>query len=89
MVKALNTVNSHIMTHPGELASLEHILPIAGNDDKAKATVRGILEGDFGWKHVVDLGDIPAARAMEAYLHLWLRIWNAVGHARFNVGVVT
>ncbi len=87
VVKALNIVNSHIMTHPREIAG-DHFMPIAGNDAGAKQTVTKILQDDFGWPRVIDLGDVSAARGMEAYLHLWLRLWGAVGHARFNIALV-
>jgi hypothetical protein len=36
---------------------------------------------------VVDLGDITAARGMEMWLPLWLRLWNVVGSAHFNIQV--
>lgn len=86
VVKTLNTVNSHIMTHPAEIPG-DHVMPIAGNDPEAKAIVTRILMDDFGWPRVIDLGGIEAARGMEAYLHLWLRLWSAIGHARFNIGI--
>jgi hypothetical protein len=38
---------------------------ICGNDAGAKAEVNGILRKWFGWKHVLDLGDISAARGIE------------------------
>jgi len=42
---------------------------ICGNDDKAKATVRGICE-QFGWE-VADMGKAEAARAIEPLCMLW------------------
>ena len=42
----------------------------------------------FGWKHIVDLGDISAARGTEMYLPLWLRLWGSTGTGLFNVRVV-
>ena len=58
------------------------------NDDDAKATVRGLLES-FGWRHVLDLGGLQAARGMEMYLPLWLRLMGATGTPMFNVKVTT
>jgi 8-hydroxy-5-deazaflavin:NADPH oxidoreductase len=46
------------------------------------------LRGWFGWKSVLDLGDISAARATEAYLHLWLRLYGVAKSADFNVKLV-
>ena len=86
VVKALNTVNANVMVEPGRVRG-EHDVFVAGNDAAAKAQVVRILN-DFGWKNVNDLGDITAARATEAYLHLWLRLYGALQTAEFNVHVV-
>lgn len=86
VVKALNTVNSHIMTHPVDIPG-NHVALIAGNDSAAKSFVSEILTA-WRWPRIIDLGPIEAARGMESYMHLWLRLWSVVGHARFNIGVV-
>ena len=41
----------------------------------------------FGWRQVIDLGDISAARGTEMYLTLWLRMMGALKTANFNVAV--
>jgi predicted dinucleotide-binding enzyme len=87
VVKALNTVNAVLMVDPGRLPG-EHSLFVAGNDADAKAKVTEILRDWFGWKSIVDLGDITAARGMEAYLLLWIRMMQAFGTPSFNVQVV-
>ena len=46
------------------------------------------LLADLGWEQVVDLGDLGAARGMEMYLPLWLRLMGALGTAQFNIAVV-
>ena len=87
VVKALNMVNASVMTEPAALSG-EHDTFVAGNDDEAKAQVRGLLES-FGWRTIViDLGDITAARGMEMYLPLWLRLMGATGGPGFNIRVV-
>jgi predicted dinucleotide-binding enzyme len=87
VVKALNTMNCDVMVHP-TLVPGEHVVFVCGNDEGAKAETRKLL-GEFGWPagRVVDIGDITAARATEAYLLLWLRIMGALGTARFNIAV--
>ncbi|MDX6676030.1 MAG: 8-hydroxy-5-deazaflavin:NADPH oxidoreductase [Solirubrobacteraceae bacterium] len=87
VVKALNTVTAAVMVAP-ELVPGDHTIFVCGNDDVAKATVRGLLE-EFGWApaSILDLGDIGAARGLEMYLPLWLRLWGATGTAVLNVGV--
>jgi len=88
VVKTLNTVNCAVMVDPAGLGE-ETDLFIAGNDAQAKAWVtETVLEGWLGWSRVVDLGDITAARAVEMYLPLWLRLLGATGTALLNVRVV-
>lgn len=88
VVKALNTVNCDVMVDPSLLAG-RHTMFLAGDDERAKDDVRRLLES-FGWPpdDLVDLGDIAAARGMEMYLPLWLRLWQATGTGRFNVHLV-
>ena len=87
VVKTLNTLNCELMVDPRRLGGGDHDVFLSGNDADAKASVAKLLES-FGWKSVVDLGDITTARGTEAYLHLWLRLWGALGNADFNVKVV-
>ncbi|MBX7115492.1 MAG: NAD(P)-binding domain-containing protein [Myxococcaceae bacterium] len=88
VVKTLNTVNASLMVNPAQLANGEHDIFMSGNDVAAKAQVTEILRDWFGWKHVVDLGDITTARGTEAYLLLWVRMWGAFKSPGFNVHVV-
>jgi 8-hydroxy-5-deazaflavin:NADPH oxidoreductase len=88
VVKTLNTVNCQVMVDPGRVAGGDHTAFLSGNDPGAKARVREILTGWFGWKHLVDLGDITTARGAEAYVLLWVRLWGAQQTADFNVKVV-
>ncbi|HET6713355.1 MAG TPA: NAD(P)-binding domain-containing protein [Actinomycetota bacterium] len=87
VVKALNTMNAHVMADPSLVADGEHTVFVSGNDEQAKGQVTEILRS-FGWKHILDLGDITTARGTEMYLPLWLRIWGALGTGTFNVAVV-
>jgi 8-hydroxy-5-deazaflavin:NADPH oxidoreductase len=88
VVKTLNTINCQLMVDPGRLAGGDHVVFMSGNDAGAKARVGEVLRGWFGWKHVVDLGDITTARGPESYLPLWLRLWGALGTADFNIKIV-
>jgi predicted dinucleotide-binding enzyme len=87
VVKTLNTVTSAIMVNPRGVADGEHHVFISGNDAGAKDTVIGILK-EFGWFHILDLGDITTARGTEMYLPIWLRMWGALGTGMFNVQVM-
>jgi predicted dinucleotide-binding enzyme len=87
VVKALNTINCYIMVDPSRVPG-EHATFVSGNDADAKQKVTEILRGGFGWKQVIDLGDISTARGTEAYLMLWLRLWGALGTPDFNISVI-
>jgi 8-hydroxy-5-deazaflavin:NADPH oxidoreductase len=87
VVKTLNTVNAGVMVQPRQTAGGDHHVFIAGNDRQAKGQVVDVLKS-FGWIHILDLGDITAARAMEMYLPLWLRLWDALGSGTFNIRIV-
>jgi predicted dinucleotide-binding enzyme len=87
VVKSLNTVTAAIMVHPRSVADGEHHVFVSGNDEGAKETVTGILK-EFGWIHILDLGDITTARGTEMYLPIWLRMWGALGTGMFNVKVM-
>lgn len=89
VVKTLNTVNAHVMVDPSGIASGDHDVFVAGDDDAAKTLVKALL-GELGWieAHVIDLGGIQSARGMEMYLPLWLALLQAGGSADFNIKVV-
>ena len=87
LVKAFNTLSAHLQTNPQELAQGDHSLLISGNDAQAKQQVTKIAES-YGWKDVIDLGDITNARGMEMLLPVWLRLWGALKTANFNYKIV-
>lgn len=87
VVKALNTVNAEVMVDPARIPG-EHDLLICGNDAEAKAQVLQLLTEEFGWKSVLDLGDITAARGTESWLPLWVRLWGALQTPDFNLRIV-
>jgi predicted dinucleotide-binding enzyme len=86
VVKALNMVNCNVMVNPS-LVPGDHDIMISGNDANAKSRVREMLTKWFGWKSVVDLGDISAARGMEMYLPLWLRLMGLYQNPNFNIKI--
>ena len=87
VVKAFNTVAAAVMVD-ASLVKQDHDLFISGNDESAKATVSKLAKEQFGWKHIIDLGDISGSRSQEALLHIWLRLWGVKGTPMFNLHVV-
>jgi 8-hydroxy-5-deazaflavin:NADPH oxidoreductase len=87
VVKALNTMNCDVMVDPAMVPG-DHVAPICGNEETAKAEVTRLL-GGFGWpaERVLDLGDITAARGMEMYLPLWVRLMGRLGTGHFNLAL--
>lgn len=88
VVKTLNTVNAFLMVDPQQLAGGDHSMVMCGNDAAAKSEVSRILKEWFGWKDVVDLGDITNARGSEAWLPLWVRLYGALGTPMFGMKIV-
>jgi predicted dinucleotide-binding enzyme len=90
VVKALNTMRADVMVAPDRLAGGDHDVFIAGDDAEAKEVVAGLLR-EFGWRpeHIRDLGPLQAARGMEMWLPLWLRIFLRQGDRVFNIQVVS
>jgi len=87
VVKALNTINCSLMVEPKKLASGNHDVFICGNDKGAKGQVTELLQS-FGWKNVIDLGDVKAARGMESYLLLWVTMFGVFQSPEFNIKIV-
>jgi 8-hydroxy-5-deazaflavin:NADPH oxidoreductase len=84
VVKTLNTTNAMLMVNPGAVAGGDHSIFVCGNDADAKARAAQWLGEWFGWRDVIDLGDITAARGAEMLLPIWLRLWGALGTPMFN-----
>lgn len=87
VVKTLNTVSCDVMVNAGRVPG-DHTMFLCGNDASAKASVRELLTSEFGWRDVIDLGDITNARATEALLPIWVRLWGVLKTGDFNLKVV-
>lgn len=89
VVKTLNTMLFMVMTAPSALSAPPTAF-VSGDDDDAKATVRGLL-ADIGWpdEQVLDLGDVRTARGPEAAILLVPDIMRARGFAPFAISVVS
>ncbi len=86
VVKSLNTVTVAVMVEPSLIPGV-HTMFVSGNDAKAKAEVIDLLKTGFGWKEVMDIGDITGARAQEMYLPLWLRLFTKLKTPNLNIHV--
>jgi 8-hydroxy-5-deazaflavin:NADPH oxidoreductase len=87
VVKAFNTMTAAVMVNPGAVGGGDTTVFVAGNDADARATVAAVAT-DLGWTDVIDLGDLTAARGMEMWVSLWLRLFSSLGVPMFNIKVV-
>lgn len=88
VVKTLNTTNAYVMINPRQVAGGDHHIFVSGNDASAKATVVEYLKNWFGWKEIIDLGDITTARGTEMLLPVWIRLLGVLHTPMFNFRIV-
>jgi predicted dinucleotide-binding enzyme len=86
VVKSLNTVNASVMVDPAALPEPTTMF-LAGDDAAARAVVRSLLT-DLGWVDVIEFESLDAARGMEMWLPLWVRLMGTLGTADFNLKLV-
>jgi 8-hydroxy-5-deazaflavin:NADPH oxidoreductase len=87
VVKTLNTLTASLMVDPASLAGGDHTIFVCGNHTEAKSTVTELL-ATFGWKDVIDLGDLSGARGTEMLLRIWLQLVSALDTPSFNFKIV-
>jgi predicted dinucleotide-binding enzyme len=88
VLKAFNTLTADLMVNPGNLAGGDHTLFLCGNDADAKARATARFSEWFGWRDVLDVGDITAARGTEALLLLWVRLYMKFGSPNLQFKIV-
>lgn len=90
VVKTLNTMWNGLMLNPAMINNGDHVNYICGNNKEAKLKVIDLLK-TFGWKEesILDIGDITSARATEATLPIWLRVYGAKQSGAFNFKIVS
>jgi 8-hydroxy-5-deazaflavin:NADPH oxidoreductase len=86
IVKMFNTMANEVMINPRGLTDDSTVF-VAGNDPVARQAAAS-LAADLGWADVFDLGDLTAARGLEMYLPLWVRIFAQLGRPQFNIKLV-
>lgn len=87
VVKTFNTVGAALMADPASLAAAGHTMFLSGDDAGAKAQARELLAA-YGWRDVIDLGELTTARATEMLQPLYLTLVRALGHEHFNLSII-
>jgi len=85
VVKTLNIVNCEVMVDPTKGGNPTML--VCGNDPEAKGKIVALLKS-FGWKDILDLGDIRKARGTEMLLPVWLDLFGLIGNPRFGFKIV-
>jgi 8-hydroxy-5-deazaflavin:NADPH oxidoreductase len=85
VVKSLNTMAAQVMVNPTGVPG-EHDVFVSANDQQAKAQVQKLL-GEFGWKNIVDLGDISTSRAVEMWFPFFFRLRMKFQSPMFNLHI--
>ncbi|RYY99612.1 MAG: NADP oxidoreductase [Chitinophagaceae bacterium] len=90
VVKALNTMTSRLMVDAQQVGNGDHELFLCGNDPIAKLELIELLCENFHWRqeHIIDLGDINTAGALEATVPLWVLLYGQLGTGMFNYKLV-
>ena len=88
VVKTLNTMTARLQVNLAALAGGEHHAFASGNDRQAIAQVVDLLKTSYGWRHVIDLGDITTARGAEMIMPIWLELMGALKTPLFSFKVV-
>jgi predicted dinucleotide-binding enzyme len=87
VVKSLNTVNASLMVNPAGLGDGDTTMFLAGDEAAARDVVRGLLY-DLGWSDIVEFEALEAARGLEMWLPLWVRLMQNFGTPQFNLKLV-
>jgi 8-hydroxy-5-deazaflavin:NADPH oxidoreductase len=87
VVKALNTVTAGVMVEPSKVGDGDTTVFVASDDEDARATVVALLE-QLGWRDIVEFDQLSAARGLEMWLPLWVRLMLRFGTADFNLKLV-
>jgi predicted dinucleotide-binding enzyme len=90
VVKTMNTINYKLMVDAREVNSGNHDLFLCGNNIEAKNQTKHLLADNFHWRpeNLIDLGDIRAARTMEAIVPFWVLVYRSIGTPLFNFKIV-
>jgi predicted dinucleotide-binding enzyme len=87
VVKALNTVNCRVMVNPSLVGDGGTTVFAASDDEEARKRVVALLE-ELGWRDIIQLDQLSAARGLEMWMGLWIRLVGPIGSPDFNIAVV-
>jgi predicted dinucleotide-binding enzyme len=87
VAKTLNTVTASVMVNPGSVGDGTTTIFVASDHQAARQVAVDLL-GSLGWQDIVEFDDLSAARGLEMWLPLWVRLMAKLGTAEFNLKIV-
>lgn len=87
VAKTLNTVNCAVMADPSRVGDGDTSIFVASDHQEARRVARELLTA-LGWRDIVELEELSAARGLEMWLPLWVNLRGRFGTADFNLKLV-
>lgn len=84
VAKTLNTVNCAVMVDPSRAGDGDTSIFVASDHAEARRVARELLAA-LGWRDVIEFGELSAARGLEMWLLLWVRLMRQFGTPDFNL----
>jgi predicted dinucleotide-binding enzyme len=84
VAKTLNTVNCAVMVDPSRAGDGDTTIFVASDHAEARRVARELLAA-LGWRDVIEFGELSAARGLELWVHLWVRLMRHFGTPNFNL----
>lgn len=84
VAKTLNTVNCRVMVDPSRAGGGDTTIFVASDHDEARRVARELLAA-LGWRDVIEFEELSAARGLESWLLLWVRLMRQFGTPDFNL----
>jgi predicted dinucleotide-binding enzyme len=60
---------------------------VAGDDADARGVAVELLR-ELGWRDIIEFEHLEAARGLEMWMPLWLRLMQKLGRPAFNLRIV-
>lgn len=87
VAKTLNTVNCSVMVDPAHVGDGDTTIFVASDHAEARRVARELLTA-LGWRDIIELEELSAARGLELWLPLWVDLRRRLGTVDFNLKLV-
>jgi 8-hydroxy-5-deazaflavin:NADPH oxidoreductase len=87
VVKTLNTVSVGVGVEPGRVGDGSTTMFVASDHEAARGVAVELLRA-LGWQDILEFEELSAARGMEMWLPMWVRLMGRLGTPNFNLKLV-